>query len=53
MNLHRLTAHIMPNNTASIHLVERIGFEREGIARKSALIRGIWEDHVIYSIIRP
>ncbi len=53
MNLHRLTAHIMPDNTASIHLVERIGFEREGIARKSALIRGIWEDHVIYSIIRP
>lgn len=53
MNLHRIAAHIMPDNTASIHLVERAGFEREGIARKSALIRGVWEDHIVYSIIRP
>ncbi len=53
MNLHRLTAHIMPNNTSSIRLVERVGFEFEGIARKSALIRGVWEDHAIYSMIRP
>ncbi|MDE6968298.1 MAG: GNAT family N-acetyltransferase [Eubacterium sp.] len=53
MNLHRITAHIMPDNTASIHLAERTGFEREGIARKSALIQGVWEDHIIYSIIHP
>lgn len=53
LNLHRITAHIMPGNAASIRLAERTGFEREGIARKSALIRGVWEDHVIYSIIRP
>ncbi len=53
MNLHRMTAHIMPDNTASIHLVERSGFELEGIARKSALIRGVWEDHFIYAILRP
>lgn len=53
MNLHRITAHIMPDNLASIRLAERTGFEFEGIARKSALIHGVWEDHVIYSIIRP
>jgi len=53
MNLHRITAHIMPDNLASIRLAERTGFNFEGIARKSALIRGVWEDHVIYSIIRP
>lgn len=52
MNLHRITAYIMPDNTASIRLVERAGFSFEGIARKSALIRGAWEDHAIYSIIR-
>ncbi len=51
LNLHRITAHIMPDNIPSIRLVERIGFEREGIARQSALIRGVWQDHIIYSMI--
>lgn len=53
LNLHRITAYIMPDNTASIRLAERTGFEREGTARKFALIRGIWEDHAVYSILRP
>ena len=51
MEMHRITAHIMPQNTPSIRLVERLGFEREGIARQSALIRGQWEDHLVYSIL--
>ena len=51
MEIHRITAHIMPENIASLRLVERLGFEREGIARQSALIRGTWEDHVVYSIL--
>lgn len=53
LNLHRITAHIMPDNLASIRLVERAGFEREGIARKSAMVHGVWEDHVVYSILHP
>lgn len=51
LRLHRIVANIMPENTASIRLVERLGFEREGVARKSALIRGVWEDHIVYSLI--
>ncbi len=53
LNLHRIAAYIMPDNTASIRLAERAGFEREGMARKNALIRGVWEDHMVYSLIRP
>lgn len=53
LNLHRICAHIMPDNLASIRLVERIGFEREGIARKSAMVRGVWQDHAVYSILHP
>ena len=53
LNLHRICAHIMPGNLASIRLAERIGFEREGVARKSAMVRGVWEDHVVYSILHP
>lgn len=53
LELHRISAHIMPNNEASIRLAERIGFEQEGIAKKYACIRGTWEDHIVYSMIRP
>lgn len=53
LNLHRITAHIMPENTASIHLVERAGFQREGIAKEYALLRGAWQDHVVYSMLHP
>lgn len=51
MEIHRIIANIMPENTASIQLAERLGFEREGLARQSALIRGHWEDHFVYSIL--
>ncbi len=53
LNLHRITAYIMPENTASIRLAKRVGFEYEGIARKCALICGVWEDHHIYSLLHP
>lgn len=53
LNLHRIAAYIMPDNQPSIRLVEQTGFEYEGIARGYALIRGIWEDHLVYSILRP
>lgn len=53
LELHRIVAKIMPDNAASIRLIERLGFEWEGIARQCAMIRGKWEDHVIYSLIAP
>lgn len=53
LELHRITAHIMPDNAPSIQLVERVGFKQEGISRQSALIQGVWEDHMVYSILHP
>lgn len=53
LNLHRISAYIMPNNHPSIRLVERVGFEHEGIAKGYALVRGTWEDHLVYSILHP
>ncbi len=49
--LHRIEANVMPENTSSIHLLETLGFESEGIARQSTLIHGKWEDHLRYSLI--
>lgn len=53
LNLHRISAYIMPDNHPSIRLAERAGFEYEGMAKGYALVRGIWEDHLVYSILHP
>lgn len=45
LKLHRIEANIMPRNTKSIKVVERLGFENEGLAKSYLKINGIWEDH--------
>lgn len=51
LRLHRIEAAVMPANTASLKLLEKAGFKREGVARRYLNIRGQWEDHVICSLI--
>lgn len=51
LGIHRVEADIMPQNTPSIRLIERLGFAYEGIARSSHEIGGIWSDHLRYSYI--
>ncbi len=51
LKLHRIEANIMPFNTASINLVEKLNFKREGLAPKYLKINGNWEDHIHYSLI--
>lgn len=52
-HLHRIEATVMPENTASIRLLESLAFQQEGIAREFALIQGKWEDHIRFALIRP
>jgi len=49
LRLHRLEAACIPTNTASIRLLEKTGFSREGYAREYLCINGIWQDHVLYA----
>lgn len=46
LRLHRLEANIMPKNKASLRVVEKLGFQYEGLARKYLKINGTWEDHI-------
>jgi ribosomal-protein-alanine N-acetyltransferase len=45
LGLHRLEANIQPGNTASIALVKRCGFVREGYSEMYLKIDGDWRDH--------
>ena len=49
LRLHRLEAACIPTNAASIRLLEKTGFQREGYARQYLCINGIWQDHVLYA----
>lgn len=53
LHLHRMLAYIRPENTASIHLIERLGFTREGLCHANLLIDGSWQDHYLYAKIFP
>jgi len=48
LRLHRLEAATLPSNAASIRVLEKSGFEREGYARSYLKINGTWQDHVLY-----
>ncbi|MFG2563768.1 GNAT family N-acetyltransferase [Streptomyces sp. NPDC048496] len=45
LGLHRLEANIQPTNTASLNLVKRLGFRREGYSPNFQHINGAWQDH--------
>lgn len=51
--LHRIMANHQPSNASSEKLLHRLGFEREGLARKYLKINGRWADHVLTSLINP
>ena len=51
LGLHRVYARVLPDNTSSIRLLERISFVNEGVERQCVRINGIWQDHLRFSII--
>ncbi len=52
LNKHRITASVDPMNTASIKLVERLGFRKEAHFKESLLINGEWVDDVVYALLK-
>src|SRR5690606_16053876 len=51
LRLHRLEAACLPTNVASIRLLEKVGFTREGYARRYLRINGVWPDHVLFAML--
>lgn len=53
LNLHRIMANYMPNNSRSAALLQRLNFTIEGTAKDYLYINGRWEDHLLTSLINP
>jgi [ribosomal protein S5]-alanine N-acetyltransferase len=48
--LHRLQISIIPRNTASRRVVEKLDLRCEGMAERYLEINGVWEDHLRFAI---
>jgi ribosomal-protein-alanine N-acetyltransferase len=46
-------ANYMPENKRSARVLEKLGFEKEGMARDYLKIAGEWRDHVLTAKINP
>jgi len=50
MRLHRIEIAIRPENSASLRVVEKLGFTRIGLAPSYLHINGAWRDHLLFAI---
>ncbi len=50
LHLHRVQISIIPRNTASRRVVEKLGLRDEGVAQRYLEINGTWEDHIRYAM---
>lgn len=51
LGLHRVQASILLHNHGSRRVLEKNGFQAEGIARRFIQINGQWQDHRMYAIL--
>ena len=50
LRLHRLQVSIVPRNSASLRVVEKLGLRCEGLAERYVEINGVWEDHLRFAM---
>jgi [ribosomal protein S5]-alanine N-acetyltransferase len=50
LHLHRIQISIIPRNSASRRVVEKLGIRNEGLAERYLEINGVWEDHLRFAV---
>lgn len=51
LKLHRVEANVQPHNDASLAVLQRVGFVKEGFSRRYLKIGGRWRDHERWTIL--
>lgn len=51
LRLHRIEINIRPENTASLRVVEKLGFRDEGLRERYLHIDGDWRDHRTFALV--
>jgi RimJ/RimL family protein N-acetyltransferase len=51
LGLHRIWAQCVADNTASAHVLEKLGLRREGHFREHVYFKGRWWDSLVYAIV--
>ncbi|HPT95104.1 MAG TPA: GNAT family protein [Microbacteriaceae bacterium] len=52
LGLHRMEICIRPENSASLRVVQKLGFRYEGLRRRYIHIDGDWRDHYSFALVR-
>lgn len=53
MGLHRIEASVLPHNAASRRVLQRLGFQRYGMAPRYLRIAGEWRDCELFQLLAP
>lgn len=53
VRLHRLQAAVRPENARSRAVLQRLGFQREGLSPRYLFIDGAWRDHEVHALLNP
>ena len=49
--MHRIVAHVLEDNCASIALHKKCGYTQEGVFRKAVFKNGTWQNQIVFSIL--
>lgn len=52
MNLHRIEAMASPSNVPSLRLLDKFKFEKEGYLKEHYLTEGVYEDSLVFSLLK-
>jgi len=52
LNLNRIRATVVPDNVASVRLLERLSFKKEGVLRQAQFLNGKYDDLAAYALLR-
>lgn len=52
MDMHRIEATVTPTNQASLRVLKKAGFKKEGVLREQKLLHGKFEDAIIMSLLK-